>query len=79
MTNNRLLRISEVAEHLNVSVNRAYEIARSGLLPAVRIGRRVRVDSDQLQAWVAAGGTPLPRHIETSQAKSSSFGPEQAA
>ena len=62
MTYQKLLRVSELAEHLNISVARAYEITRKGLIPAVRIGRQVRVDRDQLQAWLDSGGTPVPQH-----------------
>jgi excisionase family DNA binding protein len=56
----RLLRIPEVAERLDVTEARAYELARTGALPAVRIGRQIRVHPDQLAEWIQAGGTPLP-------------------
>ena len=52
----QLLTIPEVAEVLRVPPARAYELARAGLIPAVRIGRQVRVDRDALQEWVDAGG-----------------------
>lgn len=39
---------------------RIYEAARTGLLPCVRVGRQVLFDLDALEAWAAAGGTPLP-------------------
>lgn len=38
-----LLRIEEAATWLGISRNTAYELARSGDLPAVRLGRLVRV------------------------------------
>ncbi len=34
-----------------------YEAARKGLVPHVRIGRRVRFDVESLKEWVARGGT----------------------
>src|SRR4051794_1295745 len=49
----KLLRIDEVAALLDVRVQRAYELSRRGLLPVVRLGRQVRVDPDQLEAWLA--------------------------
>jgi hypothetical protein len=35
----RLLNMQEVAERLGVSLQRAYEMGRTGLLPIVRLGR----------------------------------------
>jgi excisionase family DNA binding protein len=55
----RLLLIPEVADILGVSTARAYELARTGALPAVRLGRQVRVDPDALQTWLDNGGQPL--------------------
>jgi excisionase family DNA binding protein len=62
--NVKFLRIPEVAQLLDVSVPRAYEMVRRGLLPAVRIGRQVRVHPEQLQAWIALGGRPLTHDVE---------------
>ena len=55
----KLLQISEVAGILDVALPRAYELARSGVIPTVRIGRQVRVSADALRDWIAAGGTSL--------------------
>jgi excisionase family DNA binding protein len=55
----RLLVISEVAELLRVPRARAYALARSGLIPSVRVGRQVRVPAEALRDWVAAGGQTL--------------------
>jgi excisionase family DNA binding protein len=52
----RLLSADEVANKLGVSVARVYEMARRDLLPAVRLGRQVRFDQNQLEAWIASGG-----------------------
>ena len=54
---NPLLRAEKVAELLGVSTFRIYEMARLGLLPAVRMGRQLRFDPDALRAWIAAGGS----------------------
>lgn len=56
----RLLTIPEVSELLRIPRQRAYEVARLGLLPTVKIGRQVRVDEDKLRKWVDGGGQPLP-------------------
>jgi excisionase family DNA binding protein len=36
------LTVEEVGRHLRVSRSRVYELAASGLLPVVRLGRRIR-------------------------------------
>jgi excisionase family DNA binding protein len=54
----KLLRIEEVADILDVNRYRAYELARTGVLPVVRLGRQIRVDPARLAAWIEAGGAP---------------------
>lgn len=56
----KLLTMAEVANVLNVSLPRAYELARTGLLPTVRLGRQVRVEEAQLVEWVRNGGAAHP-------------------
>jgi excisionase family DNA binding protein len=56
----QLLRIPEVAETLSISPQRAYDLARSGVLPVVRLGRQLRVDPSALAEWVGQGGKALP-------------------
>ena len=46
-----LLTMRQVAERLNVPESRAYELARQGKLPAVRIGKYVRVSADALAEY----------------------------
>jgi excisionase family DNA binding protein len=55
-----LLTIPEVAAILNVSVPRVYELIRLRLLPAVHLGRQVRVKPDVLAEWLAQGGQQRP-------------------
>ena len=57
----RMLRMPVVAQRLDVTPARAYELARAGLLPVVRLGREIRVNPDALEAWIAAGGQPLAK------------------
>ena len=56
----KLMTMEQVATILNVKTSRAYELARTGLLPTVRLGRQVRVDENRLLAWIESGGAALP-------------------
>jgi len=49
----RLLTIPQVAKRLAISDGRAYELARQGKLPNVKVGKYVRVEPAALDAWVA--------------------------
>lgn len=52
----KLLTVAEAADRLNVRVQRVHEMIRDGYLPAVRLGRQVRVDPRKLEEWIARGG-----------------------
>lgn len=52
----KLLTIPQVAEQLQITRFRAYELARAGMIPIVRLGRQIRVDPVKLEAWIAGGG-----------------------
>lgn len=41
--------------------HRVYELCRKGLIPHVRLGRRIRFDPDQIEVWIREGGTGLPQ------------------
>jgi excisionase family DNA binding protein len=45
----RTLTVTEAARALGIGRSAAYEAARSGQLPAIRIGRRVLVPTEALQ------------------------------
>ncbi len=49
-----LLTVSETAKLLRISRNLAYELVARGELPAVRLGRVIRVPRDALDNWVKA-------------------------
>lgn len=54
----KLGKIPDVASSvLNVSTQRAYEMARLGLIPIVRMGRQIRVDLEALEEWIKRGGS----------------------
>jgi excisionase family DNA binding protein len=49
----RLLRLREVAEYLGLSLDTVHRMCRDGRLPYVRIGRRIRIEPEELARWVA--------------------------
>lgn len=56
----RLLSASEVAQIFGVRKTRVYALLKSGIIPAVHVGRQVRVDKNALDEWIGAGGQALP-------------------
>jgi excisionase family DNA binding protein len=46
------LKVPEVAELLRIARGRAYELVAEGEIPAVRIGRSVRVSRKELDRWL---------------------------
>mgnify|MGYP001226978422 CR=1 FL=1 len=48
----RYLTVAEVAETMRVSKMTVYRLAKSGDLPAVRVGRSYRVPQDALEAYL---------------------------
>lgn len=53
----KLLTAEEVKEILNLShVDQVYRLVREGVLPAVRIGRLIRFDTEALAKWIKDGG-----------------------
>lgn len=55
----RFYTVSEIAQVIRLSQPRVYEAVRTGLLPAVRIGRQVRIEERAFLDWVEAGGATL--------------------
>jgi excisionase family DNA binding protein len=55
----QLLTVPEAAELLRVKVARGYELARTGQIPTVRLGRQVRIDAGRLAAFIRDGGSGL--------------------
>ena len=51
---NDLLTMAQVAKRLNVPETRAYELARQGKLPAVKIGKYVRMTAKALAEYQAS-------------------------
>lgn len=57
----RMLTVQEVAEDiLNTTPERVYTLIREKILPSVRLGRQVRIDSIALEEWIQNGGQSYP-------------------
>ena len=50
-----VLTIEEVARYLRLSEAKVYELARTGSIPAFRIGKSWRFDRELLKEWVRKG------------------------
>src|SRR5437870_5024119 len=48
-----LLNMQQVAKRVNIPLSCAYELVRQRRLPAVRIGKYIRVDPAELAVWMA--------------------------
>jgi excisionase family DNA binding protein len=59
-TEDRLWGPAEAAMFLGMSESWVYTAARSGVLPAIRLGRAVRFDPRTLRAWVRGEPTGYP-------------------
>jgi len=51
---NRLLKASEVASELNISLSLAYQLMQKGEIPTVHFGRNVRVRPADLEGFISA-------------------------
>lgn len=51
-TEHEYLKVPEVAKVLRIARSRAYELVAEGEIPAVKIGRSVRVSRKDLDRWL---------------------------
>jgi excisionase family DNA binding protein len=51
-TQPEFLKVPEVAKELRIARSRAYELVANGTIPAVKIGRSVRVSRRELERWL---------------------------
>lgn len=51
---------TKTADLLGVTVQRLYDLVKHGVVPSVRVGRRVMFDPDAIRDWIKAGGQSLP-------------------
>ena len=61
----KFITVNKIAEQTELSTHRVYEIIRLGLLPAVRIGRQIRVEEQAFKAWVRRGGQAYDKPEQT--------------
>jgi excisionase family DNA binding protein len=54
------LTVPEAARRLQLSVSGTYALIRSGILPAARIGRTLRISERVLVNFIEAGGRAWP-------------------
>ena len=45
--------VAEAARRLGVGINRAYESARRGEIPAIRLGSRILIPVKAFEAWLS--------------------------
>lgn len=63
----RFLRLTEVAEILNTSLNQVYALVHSGELAGIKIGGRGqwRVETSELEAYIARQYTATREYVRT--------------
>lgn len=44
--------VQEVAEYLDIGLNKAYELINDGVIPHVQIGKQFRIPIKCLEAWL---------------------------
>jgi excisionase family DNA binding protein len=55
-----LLTLAQAARALQITYDRAAELAREGILPLVRLGRQIRICPARLSAFISQGGQAWP-------------------
>lgn len=68
MNDSPLLTVPEAAALLRISRNKAYELVRLHLIPAVRLGRSIRIPRQALEGWILdqsqyPSGEPDPARV----------------
>jgi excisionase family DNA binding protein len=80
---NKILTVSELAEHLNVHRITIYRLLKNGNLPGFKIGRVWRFELDEITAWMASGksarGTIATDAVAQADGHAQRDGPPKAA
>ena len=50
---------TQLAELLQVTKYRIYELVRQNMIPHVKIGRQIRFSEEKIQEWIDSGGSSL--------------------
>jgi len=53
---NKFLQISQVSDLLEISDTTTRRLVKKGVLPAIRVGRQIRIDERRFQEWLESGG-----------------------
>lgn len=48
----KLLKISEVAELIGISIRTLYDWSASGRIPSIKINGALRYDADEINGWI---------------------------
>ena len=56
LTEPRLMTAEELSRWLGIRKQHAYELARAGVLPCVKLGRAIRFDPVELEEFLKNGG-----------------------
>ena len=51
-TRHEFMKVTEMAQELRIARSRAYELVADGTIPAVKIGRSVRIRRKELERWL---------------------------
>jgi len=62
-----VMTIKDVAQYLRISEAKVYELARSGAIPALRIGKSWRFQKDLLKQWVRKSAEANVSLVEQSE------------
>jgi len=57
----KIMTVEEVAEYLRVRPSSVYEWAKTGKMPAAKVGRLWRFHREEIDAWVRNGGLQAPQ------------------
>jgi hypothetical protein len=63
MSENKLESVTYGSKRVGVTTERFYDLVRHGIFPpgvVVRLGRQIRIDPEQLERFIEAGGKALP-------------------
>ncbi|RQD72686.1 MAG: DNA-binding protein [Tindallia sp. MSAO_Bac2] len=56
----KLLNVQDVSEMLGENVDWVYRAAREGIIPSVRLGRKVKFSEEAITEFIRSGGKALP-------------------
>ncbi|MDF8262897.1 helix-turn-helix domain-containing protein [Luteipulveratus flavus] len=61
----RFVQIADVAETLNISSRQAYNLVKSGELPAIKVGGSWRVETTELESYIQRAYAQTRQQVES--------------